>query len=57
MVTSRKAAEIAQRHGLSLSDAAALSRLAEDDDECEELAALFADKDDPRESAKLVPRL
>lgn len=58
MITSKEAAEVARKHGLSLTDASALSRLADSTEEADELAAMFADKgDDPRKLAESVPRL
>ena len=38
VIAAKEAAEIAQKHGLSLSDAAALAKLAESAEEAEELA-------------------
>ncbi len=43
MITSKEAATVARKHKLSLTDAAALSRLADSPEEAEELAALFTD--------------
>lgn len=43
MITAREAAEVAARHKLTLSDAAALSRLADSPEEAEELASIFVD--------------
>lgn len=60
MITSRKAAEVAKEHGLGLSDAAALARLADDETDAHEIAAMFADKAedvDPAAAIKNLPRL
>jgi len=58
MITSKEAAQIAKRHGLTLSDANALSRLADSTEEADELAVMFADPaEDGREAAKDIPRL
>jgi ribose 5-phosphate isomerase len=57
VITSKEAAEVAHKHGLSLTDASALSRLADSVDEADELAGLFADKDDPKDLAAKVPRI
>jgi hypothetical protein len=47
VITSREAAEVARAHGLTLNDAAALSRLADSTEEAGELAALFAEQTPP----------
>jgi len=58
-ISSKEAAAVAAKHGLSLSDAAALSRLAESEDEADELAAMFVNREDedPQALAKTLPRL
>jgi hypothetical protein len=43
VITSKEAATVAKAHKLSLTDAAALARLADSPEEADELAALFAD--------------
>lgn len=48
-IDSKEAAQIAKKHGLSLTDAAALARLAETPEEAEELAALFTGKQEERQ--------
>lgn len=63
-LSADKAAEIAKRHGLSLSDALALRGLTDDAAEADALAAKFTgnsdDGDDsepnPRELARDLPR-
>lgn len=59
MITSRKAAEVAKEHGLGLPDAAALAKLADTDEEAQELAVMFAREDDPdpASAVKNLPRL
>jgi hypothetical protein len=42
MITTKEAAAIAKQHGLTLSDAAALARLANTTEEAEEAAAMFS---------------
>ncbi len=58
MLDSRTAAKVARAHGLSLTDAAALQRLASSEEEAEALAAMFADESqtDPRKLAQSFPR-
>lgn len=41
MISNTDATDIARRHGLSLSDAAALARLADSRDEAEQIAERF----------------
>jgi hypothetical protein len=41
-VNAQIAAAVARRHGLTLGDAAALARLADTEDEADQLAAQFA---------------
>lgn len=50
-VTADKAADVARRFGLSLTDARALSILADDEGHAERLAAKFATDDSPVEAA------
>ena len=47
MLDSKIAATVARRHGLTLGDAAALSRLADTEDDADELAAQFAEPATP----------
>jgi hypothetical protein len=47
VITSKEAAAIAHAHGLSMTDAAALARLADTPAEAEEFATLFATPADP----------
>jgi hypothetical protein len=47
VITSKQAAEVARRHGLTLSDAAALARLADSPEEADELGALFGEEVPP----------
>jgi hypothetical protein len=42
MITAREATEVARRHGLSLQDAAAIARLADDVAEGDAIAEQFA---------------
>jgi hypothetical protein len=42
MITSREAGDIALKHGLSLPDAAALSRMADTTEEADTLAKMFS---------------
>ena len=42
MITSEQAAEVAQRHGLTLADAASLRALADDPDQADRIAARFS---------------
>ena len=42
MITTQQAATIAKRHGLTLSDAAALQRLSNTTEEAEEAAGMFS---------------
>lgn len=41
-ITAKEAGQIARKHGLSLSDAAALAKLADTAQEAHDLAAMFA---------------
>lgn len=43
-ITAKEAAEVAKAHGLTLSDASALSRLAESPAEADLLASMFSGK-------------
>ena len=45
-ITRAEAVEIARRHGLGVTDAAALARLAETVEEAEQVASLLATPDD-----------
>jgi hypothetical protein len=45
MITSTEAAAVAKKHGLTLSDAAALARLADSPEEANELGAMFTPED------------
>jgi hypothetical protein len=57
MIDSKTAARIAREHGLSLSDAVALAKLAEDEREAEELAELFRRDEEQEDPAKLAARV
>lgn len=59
MITTKEAAEVAKKHGLSLTDAAALVRLAESKEEADEVAALFEaeHEDECRRLAAGIPRI
>ena len=50
-ITHAEAVEIARRHGLGLTDAAALARLAETLEEAEQVADLLAPPDDAASGA------
>lgn len=54
MLDSKIAATVARRHGLTLGDAAALSRLADTEDDADELAAQFSAQADPNKVAAKV---
>jgi pyridoxine 5'-phosphate synthase PdxJ len=58
MIDAKTAAEIAKEHGLTLTDAAALQKLADSKEDAEMLASLFADESetDPRKLAQSFPR-
>ena len=49
MITSREAAEAAKKYGLSLTDAAAIARLADTPEEADSLAAMFAPEANPNQ--------
>ena len=57
-IDNMRAAKIARSYGLSLADAAALARLADNVQEAEKIARLFADESqtDPRKLAATFPR-
>lgn len=52
-LTADQAAEVARRHGLTLSDAQALMLLADDEAHAETLAARFAPESEPDEPEAL----
>ena len=52
MISAREAAEIARKRGLSLTDAAALSRLADSPEEADELAKEFAEPPRPSQLSR-----
>jgi hypothetical protein len=56
MLDPKTAATVARRHRLSLGDAAALSRLADTEEDAEELAAQFAPPVDTESLADEVAR-
>jgi hypothetical protein len=56
MLDSKIAATVARRHGLTLGDAAALSRLADNEDEANELAGQFAPPVDAESLADEIVR-
>jgi hypothetical protein len=55
-ISSKEACEIAQKHGLSLSDAAALAKLADNTDEADDLAVMFERPED-EDPAKLAAKI
>ena len=59
LISAQDAAKIAREHGLTLSDASAISRMAETIEEGTALAEMFASptREDPRKLADDVPRL
>jgi hypothetical protein len=55
-ITATDAVEIARRHGLSLVDASALHRLADNRAEAEEIAREYAPEPDRDLTLKAIPR-
>jgi hypothetical protein len=53
-IPANEAADIAKEHGLGLSDAVALSTLADDKDHAAKLAARFKPQDDEGAEAKAI---
>jgi hypothetical protein len=51
-ITSKEAAAAAKKYGLSLSDAAALARLADDVDDADQIAGMFVTPTKPPQLAR-----